>query len=118
MFSAGYSERSFADSFDPYPETIYIYGNEFSPGGNAPDREELETLRIAAFGEDGRLPDIVWDGVTNPERDTSLGVICVDNGEATVVNVDARNGYQNVSTDMTNHRCVHEKLAEVTLATR
>ncbi len=118
VFSAGYSERTFADAFDPYPETIYIYDNEFSPGGNAPDRKELETLRIAAFGADGRLPDIVWDGVTNPERDDSLGVICVDNGEATVVNVDAQNGYQNISTDMTNHRCTHEKLAEVTLTVR
>lgn len=118
VFSAGYSERTFADAFDPYPETIYIYDNEFSPGGNAPDREELETLRIAAFGVDGRLPDIVWDGVTNPERDNPLGVICVDNGEALVVNVDAQNGYQNISTDMTNHRCTHEKLAAVSLTAR
>ena len=118
VFSAGYSERTFADAFDPYPETIYIYDNEFSPGGNAPDREELETLRIAAFGVDGRLPDIVWDGVTNPERDNPLGVICVDNGEALVVNVDAQNGYQNISTDMTNHRCTFEKLAEVSFTAR
>lgn len=118
VFSAGYSERTFADAFDPYPETIYIYDNEFSPGGNAPDREELETLRIAVFGVDGRLPDIVWDGVTNPERDNPLGVICVDNGEALVVNVDAQNGYQNISTDMTNHRCTHEKLAAVSLTAR
>lgn len=118
VFSAGYSEQTFADAFDPYPETIYIYDNEFSPGGNAPDRKELETLRIATFGADGRLPDIVWDGVTNPERDNSLGVICVDNGEALVVNVDAQNGYQNISTDMTNHRCTHEKLAEVLLTAR
>ncbi len=118
VFSAGYSERTFADAFDPYPETIYIYDNEFSPGGNAPDREELETLRIATFGVDGRLPDIVWDGVTNPERDNSLGVICVDNGEALVVNVDAQNGYQNISTDMTNHRCTFEKLAEVSFTAR
>ncbi|MCZ6618826.1 MAG: right-handed parallel beta-helix repeat-containing protein [Gammaproteobacteria bacterium] len=118
VFSAGYSERKFADSFDPYPEMIYIYGNEFFPGGNAPDRAELETLRISVFGEDGRLPDIVWDGAINPERDDSMGVICVDNEAATVVNVDARNGYQNISTDMTNHRCTHEKLAGVTLATR
>lgn len=118
VFSAGYSERTFADAFDPYPETIYIYDNEFSPGGNAPDREELETVRIAAFGVDGRLPDIVWDGVTNPERDNPMGVICVDNGEALVVNVDAQNGYQNISTDMTNHRCTFEKLAEVSLTAR
>ncbi len=116
VFSAGYSDREFADSFDPYPETIYIYDNEFSPGGNAPDRKELEALRVATFGEDGRLPDIVWDGVTNPERNDAMGVICVDNGEAILVNVDARNGYRNISTDMTNHRCVHEKLAKVTLA--
>ena len=46
-FSAGYSkDRETAASFDPYPETIYIYGNNFRGGGKAPDREELETLRV------------------------------------------------------------------------
>ena len=45
-FSAAYSsDRETAPNFDPYPETIYIYDNQFEAGGNAPDRAELEQLR-------------------------------------------------------------------------
>ena len=41
--------------------------------------------------------------------------ICVNNGESLLVNVDAANGYKNVSTDMTSHHCDHPKLSAVTL---
>jgi len=42
--------------------------------------------------------------------------ICVDNGEAGVVNVDAANGYRNPVTDPDAFRCRHDKLPEVKLA--
>jgi parallel beta-helix repeat protein len=118
FFSASYSDRETAPNFDPYPETIYIYDNAFDGGGNSPDRPELEQLRLAMFGESGRLPDIVWDGFANPEKGTPEHAICVNNGAAMLINVDAGNGYQNVSTDMSGHTCDHEKLSEVTLAQR
>jgi parallel beta-helix repeat protein len=115
-FSAGYSsDRETAESFDPYPEGIYIYDNNFRAGGNAPDREELEMLRQAMFGEDGRLPDVVWDGFINPELDGE-NVVCVDNGDAIVINVDAAGGYENVSVDMSPHTCELDKLGEIVLA--
>ncbi|MDH3645118.1 MAG: hypothetical protein OES38_23655, partial [Gammaproteobacteria bacterium] len=118
-FSAEYSgEREQAASFDPYPETIFIYGNRFAAGGNNPDRTELEQLRVAAFGEDGNLPDIVWDGISNPDKSGTEFAICVDNGEAIMINIDAGNDYQNVTTEMAGHTCAHDKLSEVTLASR
>ena len=118
-FSAGYSgDRETAASFDPYPETIYIYGNTFIGGGNAPDRAELETVRTALYGADGSLPDIVWDGYVNPAVSPEGGVICVDNADAVVLNIDGPNDNQNVSTDMAAHQCSHQKLAEVTFAVR
>ena len=118
-FSAGYtSDRETAASFDPYPETIYIYGNTFIGGGNAPDRAELETVRAALYGAEGSLPDIVWDGYVDPEKSAEGGVICVDNAGAIVLNIDGPNNNQNVSTDMTAHQCSHPKLGEVTLAVR
>lgn len=115
-FSAGYSsDRETAESFDPYPEGIYIYDNNFRAGGNAPDREELEMLRLAMFGEDGNLPDVVWDGFVNPEL-SSENIVCVDNGDAVLINVDAAGGYENVSVDMTAHTCELDKLGEIVLA--
>jgi parallel beta-helix repeat protein len=117
FFSASYSDRETAPTFDPFPETIYIYDNTFTGGGAAPDRPELEQLRVAMFGEDGSLPDVVWDGIANPEKSGSEFAICVNNGDAAVINVDAGNNYENVTVDMTGHTCDHEKLGEVTLAT-
>ncbi len=117
-FSAGYSgERDTAPAFDPYPESIYIYGNTFRNGGTAPDREELEMLRVGMFGADGSLPDIVWDGFVNPEKGGEP-VICVDNEEAVLLNIDAENSNANVTIDMTAHACSHDKLTEVVLAAR
>ncbi|MEQ8860002.1 MAG: parallel beta-helix domain-containing protein [Pseudomonadales bacterium] len=116
-FSAAYSaDRETASEFDPYPEAIYIYDNTFGPGGTAPDREELEALRQAMFGADGSLPDIVWDGIVNPDLDNPAQVICVEDDDATFVNVDAGNGYQNPDTDIDAHTCRLPKLVEVELA--
>ena len=115
-FSAEYSaERDTASTFDPYPETIYIYGNTFGAGGTAPDREELDVLRRSVFGDDGSLPDIVWDGVVDPGKADQGPALCIE-GDATFVNVDAANGYQNPSTDLAPHDCRHEKLSGVELA--
>jgi parallel beta-helix repeat protein len=116
FFSASYSARETAPHFDPYPETIYIYDNAFSGGGDAPDREELEALRGAMFAASGRLPDVVWDGISNPEKASGDYAICVNNGDAVLLNIDAGNNYEHVSTDMAAHRCDHKKLAEISLA--
>ncbi len=116
-FSAAYSgERETASSFDPYPEAIYIYDNTFGPSGTAPDREELDQLRQAVFGPDGSLPDIVWDGIADPGKAGSEHRICVQDDDATFINVDAGNDYQNPDTDLAAHRCALPKLVQVELA--
>lgn len=114
-------DREQAPNFDPYPETIFIYDNVFEGGGNKPDRPELDKLRIAMFGEQGSLPDIMWDGIVNPEQlvDRKLPPelsICVDNEDATIINVDAANKYKNPVTDAAEYDCEHEKLPAVGLA--
>lgn len=116
-FSAEYSaDRETAPVFDPYPEDIYIYDNTFGPGGSLPDREALETLRRQVFGDDGSLPDIVWDGITNPEKSSPDTAICIQDDDATFLNVDAADDYQHPSTDLAPHDCTHEKLPGVELA--
>ncbi|WP_271409450.1 parallel beta-helix domain-containing protein [Pseudomonas sp. Q1-7] len=120
-FSTGYSDLSTTEDFDPYPERIAIHGNRFGPGGDSPDHLELKALKVARFGLGGRLPDILWDGYVNPANlvdgklPAELG-ICVDNGTATLVNVDGPNNFKNISTDMAAHRCTLPPLPEVVLA--
>ncbi len=120
-FSTGYSNLSTAEAFDPYPEGIFIYGNRFGPGGDSPDNLELKALKITQYGLNGRLPDILWDGYVNPLKlvDGKLPAdlaICVDNGEAGLINVDGPNGYKNISTDMSRHKCTLPKLPAIDLA--
>lgn len=121
FYSSSMQDREQVPNFDPYPETIFIYDNVFEGGGNKPDTKELDELRIAMFGEDGSLPDIVWDGIVNTDKLVDGKIppklsICIDNDDATVINVDAANGYENPTTDAAPYDCRHEKLAAVELA--
>jgi parallel beta-helix repeat protein len=120
-FSTGYyGNRETADAYDAYPETIYIYGNDFIGGGDAPAIDYVDAARVALFGEDGSLPDVLWDGFVNPEkadgRDSKPEfAICIQNGDAGILNVDGPNEFAAPSTDMAPHDCSHPKLAPVNL---
>lgn len=114
-FSAGYNDRQMAADFDPYPETIFIYDNEFGAGGNAPGFPELDMLRQALFGADGSFPDIIWDGITHPERQSMEYAICVQNGAAQVLNIDGANNSANARVESEPHQCEHSKLSPVSL---
>ena len=116
-FSANYSaDREMMENFDPYPETIFVHDNAFSGGGDKPDHEGLEAVRLALYGAEGRLPDIVWDGVSHPERTGAEHAICVNNPPAQVLNIDGGNGYANPAVDAESHECVHPSLEPVVLA--
>ena len=120
LFETGYSDDEKSDLFDPYPESIYIYGNELSGGGNAPDRAGLDAARVALFGVDGSFPDILWDGYVDQAKmvDGKLPDalrICVDNGDAEILNADAPNGYAAPALVTDEHRCTLEKLPAIEL---
>lgn len=114
--------REMAAAYDPYPETIYIYGNRFAGGGASPDGLELKALKIAMFGLNGRFPDVLWDGYANPHKLDANGklraefAICVDNGAAEVLNADLGNGSDNIVVGDAQHRCTQKKLPAVVLA--
>ncbi len=114
--------RDVADDYDPYPETIYVYGNTMSGGGSAPDGLELKALKVAKFGLTGSLPDVLWDGYVNADKLDENGkllpefAICVDNGAAEVLNADLGNGSENIVVGDEQHRCTHQKLPAVQLA--
>ncbi|MHA7871535.1 MAG: parallel beta-helix domain-containing protein [Hyphococcus sp.] len=115
LFSAGYGDASMEENFDPYPERIFVYGNTFEGGGNNPDGLDLQALKIALAGPLGALPDILWDGYVNEDRENEAPVLCVQNGEAKVVNVDGPNGNKNPRIADGEHDCALEKLPAVTL---
>ncbi|HSM32148.1 MAG TPA: parallel beta-helix domain-containing protein [Woeseiaceae bacterium] len=122
-FATGYQgTREMVDDYDPYPETIYIYGNTLSGGGSAPDGLELKALKVAKFGLTGSFPDVLWDGYVNTDKADEHGrltpefAICVDNDTAEVLNVDLGNGSENIVIGDEQHRCTHEKLPAVMLA--
>ena len=122
-FATGYQgTREMADDYDPYPETIFIYGNTLSGGGSAPDGLELKALKVAKFGLTGSFPDVLWDGFVNTDKVDENGrllpeyAICVDNDTAEVLNVDLGNGSENIVIGDEQHRCTHEKLPAVILA--
>lgn len=120
LFTTGYSDSSTSESFDPYPEGIFIYGNTFAGGGDDPDTPELALARVMLFGEDGRLPDIIWDGfiddakMVDGEMPAKLK-ICIDNGDAGVLNANGPSGYTQPSTDISAFACELEKLPAVVL---
>jgi parallel beta-helix repeat protein len=114
-FSAGYSSRQMNEAFDPYPETIYIYNNRYSGNGSSAGLPDLEMLRVGVFGEAGRLPDIIWDGVTHPDRTAPEYAICVEETNIELLNIDAANESANPRIDMAAHTCSHEKLARIVL---
>jgi hypothetical protein len=74
------------------------------------------------FGLNGSLPDVLWDGFVNPDKVDADGnlipeyAICVDNGDAEILNADLANGSDNIVVGAAQHRCQHEKLPPVLLA--
>jgi hypothetical protein len=120
-WSTGYMNKyGVSKTYDPYPEDIYIYGNRFTGGGGSPDGLDLKTLKVAMYGLGGRLPDILWDGYYNEKRlvdgkPAGTG-ICVDNGEAHVLNADGPHGYKNPVDDNKPFQCSLPKLPAVVLA--
>lgn len=122
-YSTGFQgTRDVADDYDPYPETIYVYGNTLSGGGSSPDGLDLKALKVAKFGLTGSLPDVLWDGYVNADKVGEDGkllpeyAICVDNEAAEVLNADLGNGSENIVVGDEQHRCTHEKLPAVQLA--
>ena len=120
FYSSGFSDRASTAMFDPYPEAIFIYDNEFVGGGNSPDGVDLQALRIAQYGLTGNLPDVLWDGYVNVDllvdgQLPSDKKICVQNGNVKVLNVDMANDYANVTDESSQFDCELPKLAVVTL---
>jgi len=120
LHSAGYSDYSQQEDFDPYPESIWIHDNTYSGGGTSPDGLDLTALKIAMFGLNGALPDVLFDGYVDEAKlvDGTLPDalrICVSD-DVDVLNADGPNGYGSPSVDTEGFRCSLDSLSRVDLA--
>ena len=117
-FSTGYmTDKGVAKSFDQSPEEIAIHGKRFKGGGDKPDGFDLKALKVAMFGLNGRLPDVLWDGYVNAQR-AGGAQVCIDNGQAQTLNADGPNKYKNPSVVTDKVRCTLPPLPVVTLPTK
>lgn len=94
FYSLGFeATRGIAAAYDPYPENIYVTGNRISGGGTNPGARYAP---LKALGG-GALPAVLWDGFVNPK--IANPGICVQNGEAKLLNVDAANKFAGARID-------------------
>ena len=109
-FSTGFdTKRGIAAAYDPYPENVFVTGNRFSGGGDAPAGRFTAMKALAG----GRLPDVLWDGFVNPKVKTAG--ICVQNGEAKLLNADGPGKFANAHI-VTDANCAPAtRLTEITL---
>jgi len=120
VYSTNYADDEAVENYDPYPEAIYIYANQFSGGGDSPDGLDLKALKVAMYGFDGAFPDVLWDGYFNqekfPEGLSGEYRICINGEGIELLNADGPGGYKNPSKDIVQHQCDLNKLPIVELA--
>ncbi|MCB9956477.1 MAG: right-handed parallel beta-helix repeat-containing protein [Caulobacterales bacterium] len=121
VFSSGLSQEGMTGDFDPYPEAIYVHDNRMSDGGKNPDGLDFQALKVAMFGPLGALPDVIVDGYVDPAKLVDGAVpeelrICVQNGEAEVLDVDGPNDNAKPRLATAEHDCALAPLAPVVLA--
>jgi parallel beta-helix repeat protein len=120
VYSTNYSEDNTVEGYDAYPESIYIHDNVFSGGGNRPDGLDLKALKVALYGLKGRFPDVLWDGFEDTGKyvDGRMPAklrICLDNGDATMINADGPGGYKNPVAKVEGVNCTLPRLTAVSI---
>ncbi|HVK53032.1 MAG TPA: parallel beta-helix domain-containing protein [Pseudoxanthomonas sp.] len=118
VYSTGYKDSSKSETFDPYPERIYIHDNTLSGGGDSPDGLDLKALKTTQYGLTGHFPDVLWDGYYNKDRKVDGQPrgpeICL-HGVSGVLNADGPGGYKNPSQDTKAYACTLPSLPAVDL---
>jgi parallel beta-helix repeat protein len=109
-YSTGFdTKRGISAAYDPYPENVYVTGNRFVGGGDAPAGRF--TAMKALIG--GRLPDVLWDGYANPKLKTPG--ICVQNGDAKLLNADGPGKFAHARIDTTVNCAPSARLPAIVL---
>ncbi len=99
-------------NYYPYPSSIYIHDNIYKRKRMLPVLSFKQPIGfLLAFNFFNDIPDIIIDGIvdykkygkniiSNPHK------ICIENnGNATFLNLDAENNFENMSTDISDFEC-------------
>jgi parallel beta-helix repeat protein len=113
------TENPFKDeSYYPYPTSIYIHDNIYErQRGRATGKGRMgQMFRFKLkFGKD--VPHILYDGIIDPKTKDENGnvktsyKICIKNNKnESFANLDAENDFKNISKEIKNFQCEHERL--------
>ena len=107
------------DLYNPYPSSIYIHDNTFARSNTYPAELNAIGTILAADFPDGDMPDILYDGIEDPELGGESFICIKDNG-ATFVNVHAESFganpfFPNKTFDLEPHNCTIVALPAIEL---
>lgn len=108
-------------NYNPYPRSIYFHNNTYRRSKQMPTlKNPIGKLAFIKFGR--KVPDIVYDGIINPEYIDKGGSmmdayqICLKE-DASFANLDIENGFKNISQDLAAHDCSKEVKPQINLIT-
>jgi len=116
------TEEPISDSlYYPYPTSIYIHDNDYIRNSQFPSFSFKQPIGfLLAYNFWRSVPDIIYDGIIDESLLTinnniiDTKKICIKNNiNASFVNLDAGNDFENLSTDVTPFDCEHNFLDEV-----
>jgi parallel beta-helix repeat protein len=105
--------------YNPYESAIFVHDNAMSGGGTDPGTLKVKALALA-LGKP--LPDILYDGIVDPQMKGASGGlagddrICIQNNVgATFLNFDAAGNYRHPDRSLEPHACAFAPLEAVSL---
>jgi parallel beta-helix repeat protein len=104
--------------FDPYCESLFIHDNVYMGGGDNPD-PDLGPILVQITGG-LPLPQILTDGDEDPDKQVDGQTPaalrnCIQESDATFVDLDVPGGFANPSFDLAAYDCTHEPLPPVVI---
>lgn len=109
------TELEFNDpEYSPFTSGVLVYNNEFERTPALPDTTKTMGQLLASIFETD-VPDIIYDGVMNPDHINADGTvesenrICIgENNRVSFANINAPSGFSAVSNDPEPYRCPPE----------
>lgn len=102
--------------FDEYCYNINIHDNSFTRAPSDPFGGFFALLLSGVYSDAGIAPDIIWDGVTNPDVPLSEQLICHrDNGGAQFADLDLVNTFAGIDVDPSGNDCTMDPLPETAI---
>lgn len=92
---------------------IYVHGNTISRTTEYPTEQTAMGNFLVSLYPNGDIPDYVYDGFSGSNE--TENTLCFDSPGGTFVNISVPTGFASISTDITPHLCVQDRLPEVTV---